>query len=180
MHPIVVILGTFTVLSVMALGGGTAVLPELHKMVHHYGWLTDRQFVDLYAISNITPGPTMLFVCIIGYEAGLKDGPAMAWLGMAAATLGMFGPSSLLTYYVRGVWDKFERSEWRHAIEKGLAPVGVGLLLSGAHVVAKTACTTPITIGIALATTALVTFTRINLLWIMAAAGLLGYLDASL
>lgn len=177
MHAIIVILGTFMVLSIMALGGGTAVLPELHKMVHHYGWLTDRQFVDLYAISNITPGPTMLFVCIIGYEAGLKDSSTLAWLGMAAATVGMFGPSSILTYYVCGVWDKFEKSEWRRAIEKGLAPVGVGLLLSGAHVVAKTACTTPVTIAIAVVTTVLVTFTRVNLLWIMAVAGLVGYFD---
>lgn len=176
MHVVLIVLAVFSGLSIMALGGGTAVIPELHHEAIHRGWMTDVQFVQMYAISNITPGPTMLFVCAIGYEAGLPAGPAFAWLGMLAATIGMFGPSSLLTYYVRGVWDRFETSPWRHAVERGLAPVGVGLLLSGALVLARTACTTPITVAIAVVTAALVAFTRVNLLWIMAVAGVTGYL----
>ena len=175
MHIAFVILGTFSLLSVMALGGGTAVLPALHRDVIANGWLTDQQFVDLYAISSIAPGPTMLFVCIIGYEAGLKAGPAAAWIGMLAATVGMFGPSSLLTYYVRNVWDRFAQSPWHRAVEKALAPLGVGLLLSGALILARTACRSPLTIAIAVVTTVLVTYTRVNLLWIMAVAGALGY-----
>lgn len=171
MSAVVIVLGLFAMLSLMALGGGTAVIPELHRFaVDRFHWLSDRQFVDLYAISNITPGPTMLFICIIGWKAA-------GWPGMAAATIGMFGPSSLLTYYVRGVWDRYEKSEWRRAIEKGLGPVGVGLLLSGAYVIASHSCVGPVTITIAAVTAILTTFTRINLLWIMAAAGLIGYVS---
>jgi chromate transporter len=164
-----VVFGMFTMISLMALGGGTAVIPELHAQVKAHGWLTDRQFVDLYAISNIAPGPTMLFICIIAWKAA-------GWPGMFLGTIGMFGPSSLLTYYVRGVWDKFETSPWRHAIEKGLAPTAVGLLFSGALVIARGSCDSPVTVGICVATALLTAYTRINLLIIMAVAGVVGFL----
>lgn len=158
----------FASVSLVAFGGGSAVVPELHSVsVVQYHWVTDRQFVDIFAITNITPGPTMLFICILGWRAA-------GWLGMVAATIGMFGPTSIVTYYVRRVWDKFEKSEWRHAVEMGLAPIGVGLLMSGAMVLARGACVGPITIGIAAATCILMTFTRINLLVIMAIAGIAG------
>lgn len=164
------IFGMFLLLSFMALGGGIAIVPELHReAVTQHQWMTDRQFVDLYAITQVTPGPSMLIVCIIGYKAA-------GWLGTLAATLGMFGPSSLLMFYVQGMWDRFRQSPLRQALEKGLAPIGVGLMLSGAFIIAQSACQTYVAIALAALATITVAFTRVHLLIIMAVAGVVGWI----
>lgn len=160
----------FLSLSFMALGGGTAIVPEMHRQaVSHYHWLTDRQFVDLYAISRVTPGPSMLIVCLVGYAAA-------GWPGSLVAAFCMFVPSSILTYYVRRTWDRFQGSSWRTSLQQALAPVGVGLFLAAALVIAKGADRTGGDIAVTAAATLLVAFTRTNLLLIAAVAGLIGWL----
>ncbi len=52
------VLGFFTKASVVVFGSGLAVVPFLHGgAVREYGWLTERQFLDVVAVSMITPGP---------------------------------------------------------------------------------------------------------------------------
>ncbi len=158
----------FASLSLMALGGGSAVIPDLHaQSVGEYGWLTDQQFIDLYALTQITPGPSMLVVSLIGYKAA-------GWLGMVAATIAMFAPSSILTFYVRKVWDRLSGSGWHDIIEKSLVPIAVGLLFAGALVIAKGADHSAGAIVVTIVTAVLVAYTRISLLLIMAVAAVIG------
>jgi chromate transporter len=51
--------------------------------------------------------------------------------------LAFFGPTALLAFIVGRVWKKLERWPWRTSIQKGLAPVSIGLLLAGAFTMAK-------------------------------------------
>src|SRR5207237_7217812 len=55
-------------LSLVAVGGINAVLPEIHRQaVQQYGWLTDSEFADLFAIAQAAPGQSMvLLVGLIG------------------------------------------------------------------------------------------------------------------
>ena len=56
-------------MSLFAVGGANAAIPEMHRIavdVHH--WMTDRQFADIYAISQLSPGPNVLIVTLIGYS----------------------------------------------------------------------------------------------------------------
>ena len=66
----------FALLSFVAFGGATALLPEMHRVVveqHH--WLNDATFTHLYAIAQAAPGPNVLVVTLIGWEvAGLAGG----------------------------------------------------------------------------------------------------------
>ena len=62
----------FSSLSILSIGGGNTVLPEMHpKSVNDYHWLTDSQFADIFAISQAAPGPSILIVTLVGYKARL-------------------------------------------------------------------------------------------------------------
>jgi chromate transporter len=139
----------FGQISLMAFGGGNAVLPEIHRQavdINH--WLTEQQFVSAFTISEIAPGPSTLLVTLIGWTA---CGP----YGAVVATLAMLIPSSLLVLAVAQFWRKNASSPWRNIFEQALAPVALGLILSGGLRIVQTADHTLvaylITLGSALA-----------------------------
>jgi chromate transporter len=127
------ILGVFSLLSVLAIGGGTAVLPEMKQLtVGTMGWVTDAQFRDIYAIGQLAPGPNMLMVIVIGYKvAGIA--------GALAAFIGFFAPACAIAIVCSRIWNRFEGSPWRLAIQRGMAPIVVGLMLAGTIAIARTA-----------------------------------------
>ena len=139
------VLGVFSLLSVLAVGGGAAVLPETKMLVvdtHH--WLTDDQFRDIYGLGQVVPGPNMLMVMVIGYHVS-------GYLGALLAYLGFFVPAGLISWGASRVWDHFEGSPWRRSLQQGLAPLVVGLMAAGTISIAKTAIDGATTIAIAIA-----------------------------
>jgi chromate transporter len=163
----------FTLLSFVAVGGVTSVLPEVHRVVvdiHH--WMTDAEFTRLFAMSQAAPGPNMLLVTLIGWQvAGLP--------GALVATAAMCAPSCTLSYFVAHLWQRFRGAPWRRAVEAGLAPITVALVLSTGWVLMRGAGSTgwP-AYAISIATAALVLSTRINPLWLFLAAAGLGLVGA--
>ena len=66
------LMSLFGSLSLMSIGGGNTVLPEMHlRAVNGHHWLTDSQFADIFSISQAAPGPSILIVALVGYAAGL-------------------------------------------------------------------------------------------------------------
>ncbi len=67
----------FGTASLLSIGGGNSVVPEMQlKAVHAYHWLTDAQFADIFAIAQVAPGPSILIVTLIGYQAaGILGAP---------------------------------------------------------------------------------------------------------
>jgi chromate transporter len=123
----------FALLSFVAFGGATALLPEMHRVVvenHH--WLDDTTFTHLYAIAQAAPGPNVLVVTLIGWKvAGLA--------GALAATLAMCLPMSVLIYLLIDRWEGFAGKRWQKAISLGVSPLAVGLIFSGATLIAQAA-----------------------------------------
>lgn len=123
----------FALLAFVAFGGATALLPEMHRVVvenHH--WLDDTTFTHLYAIAQAAPGPNVLVVTLIGWEiAGLA--------GAISATLAMCLPMSILIYLLIDRWESFAGRRWQKAISLGVAPLAVGLVFSGATLIAQAA-----------------------------------------
>ena len=77
------ILVTFGVLSLVAVGGANAVLPEMHRqLVELRGWLDDATFTQLYALAQAAPGPNILVASVMGWRIGGAGGMAMATVGM--------------------------------------------------------------------------------------------------
>ena len=61
-------------LSLLSIGGGNVVLPEMHlRAVNGHHWLSDSQFADIFSISQAAPGPSILIVTLVGYAAGLQS-----------------------------------------------------------------------------------------------------------
>ena len=160
----------FAILSVFAIGGAMAAMPEMHRQaVDISHWMTDRQFADLFAIAQASPGPNIMIVTLIGYQAaGIP--------GALVATAAMCAPSCVITYIVSRTFDRFRDAKWRIVVQAGLVPVSVGLFGAGAFVIARAADVSIVAFAITLATAAIAYWTRFNPLWMFAAAGLLGYL----
>jgi len=126
------VLGVFSLLSILAVGGGAAVIPEMKRLtIGAAPWLTSNLFGEVYSLGQLAPGPNMLMVSVIGYHvAGLA--------GAFCALLGFFVPSGLITFHVGRAWDRFAQNPWRAAIARGLGPVTVGLILAGSVSLAET------------------------------------------
>jgi chromate transporter len=166
--PLTALFGYFALLSLLAVGGANAAIPEMHRIaVEVMGWMTNRQFADMFAISQLSPGPNVIIVTLIGYHvAGVA--------GALVATVGMCGPTCLVAYGVAHVWDRFKDAHWRIAIQAGLVPLSLGLIAASALIVTRAADNNVYAVAIT-AVTAVVAFaTRINPLWVFTAAGLLG------
>jgi len=79
----------------MAVGGETAVLPEIrHAVVDQFHWLTNPQFRDLYSLGQVAPGPNMTMVLLIGYRTA-------GALGALAVGRAFFLPDCVLVLIAR-------------------------------------------------------------------------------
>jgi chromate transporter len=167
----------FGVLSLLSIGGGNAVLPDMHlQAVKQHHWLSDSQFADVFSISQTAPGPSILIVTMIGYAAGLHAGgiPA-AILGGVIATVAMVLPAASLVYAITLFWQKAEQSKWRIAVEKGFAPLTVGLILASSLVMSRAADHDWKAYTLTAVCTLIFVRTKINPLYIVAIAGVIGY-----
>lgn len=160
--------GHFALLSLFAIGGANAAIPEMHRLaVEVKGWMSERQFADLFAISQVAPGPNVIIVTLIGYQAA-------GIAGALVATVAMCGPSCIAAYYIGGVWDRFRQARWRIAIQAGLVPITIGLIAASAWVLALAAVHNWIAAGITVAIAIVGYFTKLNPLWLFGAAALIG------
>jgi chromate transporter len=150
------LIGGFVYLSLLTMGGGMAAFPELRVLtvdVHH--WLTFPQLIHLYSVGQMAPGPNMMMVASIGeWVAGLP--------GAAVVLLAFFLPMALLTLGVGRFWVRLEMWPWRNSIQRGLAPVSIGLVLAGCLSIAEGAVTGALALVIAAAVFGLFLRTRIN------------------
>jgi chromate transporter len=130
-------------------------------------WMSDRQFADMFAIAQLSPGPNVIIVTLIGYHvAGLA--------GAAVATVAMCGPTCVVAFFIARVWDRFKDARWRMAIQAGLVPVSLGLIAASAFVLAR-AADHNLYAAVLNAITAIVALaTRINPLWVFLSGGVLG------
>lgn len=166
--PLAALASHFALLSLFAIGGANAAIPEMYRIaVHLEGWLTDQQFSDLFAIAQVTPGPNVIIATLIGYQvAGIA--------GALVATVAMIGPTCVATYFITQVWDRFRNAPLRAAIQAGLVPISIGLLGASAWILARATDTNTIAVGITVVTAAIGYFTKVNPLWVFAVAAVLG------
>lgn len=146
----------FAYLSLLTVGGGMAAFPELKILtvdIHH--WLTFPQLIHLYSVGQMAPGPNMMMIVVIGeWVAGLP--------GAVVVLIAFFLPTALLAFFIGRLWTRLEKWPWRASIQRGLAPVSIGLLLAGALTMAKGAVTGWVTAAVAVIVLAILLRSRIN------------------
>lgn len=164
--------GYFALMSLFAIGGANGAIPEMHRLVvETRGWMSDRQFADMFALAQVTPGPNVIIVTLIGYHvAGIA--------GALVTTLAMCGPACAFALFVGRLWDRFRSARWRIAIQAGLVPIAIGLTAASALIVARAAATSWVSVALTLVAAAVSFRLAMNPLWIFAVAALLGLVGA--
>ena len=156
------------VLSSISFGGFPTVLPDVHDFAVAEGWVTDHEFANLFAVSQVTPGPNMiLMMSLLGLEVGGISGAVI----VALAT---FGPPCLMYYLSYRLWDRFRDMPWQRIVRRGLAPLTIGLVIAGGYVMARSAAGGWQSAAVTAAAVALMLGTRLNPLWLLTAGGVLG------
>ena len=168
-NPVLSLVGTFALMSLFAVGGASAAIPEMHRVavdVQH--WMTDRQFADLYAISQLSPGPNVLIVTLIGYSvAGIA--------GALAATLAMCVPTAVLAYSVSRLLRRSRQSRWPAIIQAALVPLSIGLMGASSLVLALSSDRSLAAALVTAGAVVLALATRLSPLWLLLAGGILGF-----
>lgn len=114
----------FLMLSLLAVGGAITTAPDMHRyVVGERHWLSDDLFTASVALAQAAPGPNVLFVAVLGFNAaGLA--------GAAATLLGIMLPSTTLALWATR-WSHSRRETLGvRAFKTGLAPLTLGLLLA--------------------------------------------------
>jgi chromate transporter len=166
---IATLFGHFLLLSLLSIGGAITVAPDMHRLlVGDLRLLTDPQFAASIAIAQAAPGPNVLFVAVMGFQAA-------GWAGLAATMLGILLPSTTLAFAAHR-WGE-ARSDWPiiQAFRAGMAPIVIGLTLATGWILAAEVPGRAHLVLTAV-TAVLVWRTRVHLLWLIAAGAALGAL----
>ncbi len=125
---------SFLKIGAFSFGGGYAMLPLIRKeIIEVHGWLTVREFIDLLAVVEMTPGPVAInSATFLGYKV------AGVW-GSIAATVGVILPSIVIILIIAHFLSKFRESPYVDYAFRGIRPVVLGLVASAALTVAKDA-----------------------------------------
>ena len=178
----------FLSLSLLAIGGAITTAPDMHRyLVDEQQWLSDGQFTTSIALAQAAPGPNVLFIALLGWNVGMNAGGGMgagvaAWayamLGVGIAMVGIMLPSTTLT---------FAATRWAHqnrelravrAFKQGMAPLVIALLIATGWILAASQGSLVENWPLWLLTgvsALLVWRTRLHLLWLLAAGGLMGW-----
>jgi chromate transporter len=155
----------FVPMSLLAVGGGASILaPIHHQMVEVHGWLTQREFIDVFAISRAAPGPGSIMVTLIGWKIA-------GWPGAIVASLGIFAPSSLLCFGVAKAWNRARGSRLHAALEQGLIPLAGGLMIAGALAIVRASDSGPLGWAVAAASTSVMMWRSFHPLLVLALGG---------
>jgi chromate transporter len=161
----------FTLLSLLAVGGLNSVIPDMQRyVVEQNGWLTARQFGEIYALSQATPGPNVMVVTMLGAIIA-------GWTGALAVTIGLFLPGAIATSVMIHLNTRNPDTIFALAVRRGLAPVAIGLMLSTVWVMLVTLSGELQGVAVACITALVCMRTRLNPLWLIGAGAVIGMLD---
>lgn len=167
-------------------GGGYAMLSLIQREIVTPGWITEKMFTDIVAISQMTPGPIGInSATYIGYSAPLMAGytnPLWGILGSVVCTLTVVLPSFMLVEWTSHYIRRNRESVVIRGIFAGLRPVVIGLMASAALLLMNSdnfGDTRPqvlVSVIIAVAALCVVLFSKIHPIWVIVASGVAGFL----
>ena len=158
-------IGAFTI------GGGYAMVPLIeNEIVDKHKWLSREDFVDLLAISQSAPGILAVNISIfIGYRLrGIR--------GSIVTALGTVMPSFLIILAIALFFHNYQDNAVVEKIFKGIRPAVVALIAAPTFKMAKSAKITRYNIWIPIVSALLIWLLGFSPIWIIIAAGIVGYL----
>lgn len=122
---------TFFKIGLFSFGGGYAMLPLIQReVVSLHNWVSAKEFIDIVAISQITPGP-------ISINSATYIGCKTAGVfGSTVATLGVITPSIIIMIIISRFFIRFKNNKYMENAFLGLRPATIGLIAAAAILVA--------------------------------------------
>jgi chromate transporter len=158
----------FLLLACVSVGGTDTVLPDIHRyLVEVNQWITNRQFADAYALARAVPGPNMLYVTLMGWQA------AGLW-GAFATTFALAVPPFTLTLLVMHLGSRYPGSRLGRAFRVGMAPITIGLMFASGWVLLRNSNHDVRGYALTAVTIVVVYRSRWNPLWLIAVGALAG------
>jgi len=110
----------------LSYGGGFVIIPMMqHDAVTTYHWMTAAQFLNAVALGQITPGPVVQTVAVVGYAAGGIAG------GLLAAAIA-FGPSFVFVLSDARHFDQIRTNAKVQSFLTGAGPTVIGAIAGSA------------------------------------------------
>jgi chromate transporter len=110
----------------LSYGGGFVIVPLMQSdAVSHYHWMTNPQFLNAVALGQITPGPVVLTVAVVGYAAAGVGG---ALLAVAVA----FAPSFAFVLFGARHFDRIRGNLRARSFFDGAGPAAIGAIFGSA------------------------------------------------
>jgi chromate transporter len=110
----------------LSFGGGFVIVPLMqHNAVSTYHWMTAGQFVGAVALGQVTPGPLVQTVAVVGYAAGGVGG------GLLAAGVA-FAPSFVFVMGGARHFDRLRTNVYARSFLGGAGPAAIGAILGSA------------------------------------------------
>ena len=129
---------TFFVIGLFNFGGGGAMLSLIQaQVVTEHGWLTEKAFTDIVAISQSTPGPIGInCATYVGFQVLHDEGYSnlAAILGSASTTLAIVLPSFLVFFAIIRIFNRFHLHPVFVSVMGALRPAVAGMIGAAALV----------------------------------------------
>jgi chromate transporter len=110
----------------LSFGGGFVIIPLMQAdAVSHYHWMTGAQFLNAVALGQVTPGPVVQTVAIVGYAAAGIGG------GLLASAVA-FTPSFLIVLLGGPRFGQIRGNARARAFLDGAGPAAIGAILGSA------------------------------------------------
>lgn len=160
---------SFFKIGAFSFGGGYAMLPLIEEeIIQVHNWLTATEFIDIIAVSEMTPGP-------IAVNSGTFLGYKIAGvIGSVVATTAVVLPSFLVMTLIFIFINRFKNSPYVEWAFEGIRPVVLGLIASAAVTVAKSTFIDIKSVIIASLLFYIVTFKKFNPILAIVLAGVMG------
>jgi chromate transporter len=110
----------------LSYGGGFVIIPLMQSdAVSHYHWMTSAQFLNAVALGQITPGPVVQTVAVVGYAAA-------GLIGGILASLVAFSPSFAFILLGADRFDQIRGDRRARAFLAGAGPAAIGAIYGSA------------------------------------------------
>ena len=110
----------------LSYGGGFVIIPLMQSdAVNHYHWMTGAQFLNAVALGQVTPGPVVQTVAVVGYAAAGLTGALLA-------SVVAFSPSFAFILLGASRFDRIRDNQLAQGFLAGAGPAAIGAILGSA------------------------------------------------
>ena len=157
----------------LSFGGGFVIIPLMQAdAVHHYHWMTNSQFLNAVALGQITPGPVVQTIAVVGYAAGGVGGALLA-------ALIAFTPSFVLIFVGARHFGALRVNRLAQSFLGGAGPAAIGAI-GGASIPLAFAITHVWQVGVLVGAAIVIIVLRRSVVLVLVAAGCIGAIGAAL